>query len=89
LFENPPRLRGCAVLFAGAGVLGAVAGVVGSVMAGEALKILLGLPAAFGRPAAVQPAFQRLADVWRCPDGKGWICSPTTAARSASQNPPG
>lgn len=31
-----------------AGVLGAVAGVVGSVMAGEALKILLGLPAAFG-----------------------------------------
>lgn len=47
LFENPPppgEVPSCS----GAGVLGAVAGIVGSVMAGEALKILLGLPAAFG-----------------------------------------
>jgi molybdopterin/thiamine biosynthesis adenylyltransferase len=87
LFENPPP-PGDVPSCSGAGVLGAVAGVVGSVMAGEALKILLGLPAAFG----VLQQYNLLSSRWRTlalPRRPGCICSPTTAARSPSQNPPG
>lgn len=59
LFENPPgsEVPSCA----GAGVLGAVAGIIGSVMAGEALKILLGLPAAYG----LLQQYNLLSSTWR------------------------
>lgn len=59
LFENPPgsEVPSCA----GAGVLGAVAGIIGSVMAGEALKILLGLPAAYG----TLQQYNLLTSTWR------------------------
>lgn len=48
LFHAPPP-EGSVPNCAAAGVIGAVAGVIGSVMAGEAVKILLGQTGAFGR----------------------------------------
>lgn len=48
LFHAPPP-EGSVPNCAAAGVIGAVAGVIGSVMAGEAVKILLGQTIAFGR----------------------------------------
>lgn len=72
LFENPPP-PGDVPSCSGAGVLGAVAGVVGSVMAGEALKILLGLPAAFG----VLQQYNLLSSRWRTlkvPRRPGCVC---------------
>ncbi len=76
LFENPPP-PGDVPSCSGAGVLGAVAGVVGSVMAGEALKILLGLPAAFG----VLQQYNLLASRWRTlalPRRPGCACAAVT-----------
>lgn len=72
LFENPPppgEVPSCS----GAGVLGAVAGIIGSVMAGEALKILLGLPAAFGVLQQYNLLDSRMRTL-QIPARKGCLC---------------